>query len=173
MSITSGDYLHQIFSAAERTDPQHVTDGLTISDLHATKRVRKGWGEERWLVAENSPFGFKVIHVKAGERTSLQYHEKKEEANLILRGEGTLYFADRVGNEILTRALLPGDIVHVRPGAVHRIEASTDITLVEVSTPELDDVIRLSDDFGRGNGRISAEHESREGDQGLTWRATR
>ncbi|MFB9932251.1 cupin domain-containing protein [Amycolatopsis halotolerans] len=158
----SGDYLNEIFPATGASGPGHATDGLTITSLNGTKVVRKGWGEERWLVAEGAPFGFKVIHLKAGERTSLQYHERKEEANLIVRGEGLLRYADRAGEELATRALAPGDIVHVRPLAVHRIEAATDITLVEVSTPELDDVIRLSDDYGRGDGRIEAEHERRD-----------
>jgi mannose-6-phosphate isomerase len=54
--------------------------------------------------------------------------------------------------------LMPGRIVHVRPGVIHRIEAVTDLVIVEVSTPELDDVIRLEDDMGRGNGRIETEH---------------
>ncbi|MYW90028.1 cupin domain-containing protein [Amycolatopsis rubida] len=158
----SSDYLHEIFPAAGASGPGLATGGLTITSLNEAKVVRKGWGEERWLVSEDAPFGFKVIHLKAGERTSLQYHEQKEEANLIVRGEGVLRYADRAGEDLAARALAPGDIVHVRPLAVHRIEAATDLTLVEVSTPELDDVIRLSDDFGRGDGRVAAEHEGRD-----------
>jgi mannose-6-phosphate isomerase-like protein (cupin superfamily) len=160
MSVTD-DYLSEIFPTIGEPGSGHATDGLTITSLDAVKVVRKGWGEERWLVAESAPFGFKVIHLKAGERTSLQYHQRKEEANLIMRGEGVLYYAERAGDELAERPLVPGDIVHVRPLAVHRIEARADLTLVEVSTPELDDVIRLSDDFGRGDGRIAAEHEGR------------
>lgn len=152
------DYLSDIFAATGPGGPARSSDGFTMSGLDSVKVVRKGWGEERWLVDEHAPFAFKLIHLRAGARTSLQYHEKKEEANLIIRGEGTLYHADRVGEDIASRPLSAGDIVHVRPGAVHRIEAATDLTLVEVSTPELDDVIRLADDFGRGDGRIAAEH---------------
>jgi len=121
------------------------------------KRVRKGWGEERWLVEEGSPFGFKMIVIRSGQRTSLQYHLAKEEANLVISGTGLLH-SGPVG-ACLVEPLATGDIVHVHPGVVHRIEATTDMTLVEVSTPELDDVIRLEDDWHRAAGRIEAEHE--------------
>jgi len=128
------------------------------SDLASAKVVTKHWGEERWLVPEGSPFGFKVILVLGGKRTSLQYHNRKEEANLILSGEGRLYRADRRGEPLAESALGPGQIAHIYPGLIHRIEAITDLLIVEVSTPELDDVVRLADDFGRGDGRIAAEH---------------
>ncbi|MEU5695793.1 cupin domain-containing protein [Actinosynnema sp. NPDC020468] len=154
----TADYLDQVFPPTGQASPERATDGLVMTSLRAAKVVRKGWGEERWLVEEGAPFAFKLIHLHAGARTSLQYHEQKEEANLIVSGEATLYHADRVGDELEVRTLTVGDIVHVRPGAVHRIEAVTDVTLVEVSTPELDDVVRIADDFGRGDGRIAAEH---------------
>ncbi|QIS13927.1 cupin domain-containing protein [Nocardia arthritidis] len=146
--------------------PRDEVSGLTgvaqpvITHVALTKTVAKHWGEERWLVTEGAPFGFKVIHLTAGHRTSLQYHRRKEEANLILRGSGTLYYAPSPDEPLLQRPLVVGEIVHVRPGTVHRIEADTDITLVEVSTPELDDVIRLADDQNRADGRIDAEHET-------------
>ncbi|TIM35666.1 MAG: cupin domain-containing protein, partial [Mesorhizobium sp.] len=125
------------------------------------KRVTKGWGEERWLVSESAPFGFKIIRIQAGQKTSLQYHERKEEANLVLSGSGVLSYTDEKSNDYLqTAALSAGDIVHISPGMVHRIEAKNDMTLVEVSTPELDDVIRLEDDWHRGSGRIESEHSN-------------
>lgn len=129
-----------------------------VRTLAAAKVVRKHWGEERWLVPEHSPFALKVIVIRAGRRTSLQYHERKEEANLVVEGEATLWFAESVGADLVSRPLRPGSLVHVKPGQVHRIEAVTDTTLVEVSTPELDDVVRLADDRGRGDGRIASEH---------------
>jgi mannose-6-phosphate isomerase len=122
------------------------------------KIVHKHWGEERWLVAEGSPFGFKLITIRAGKRTSLQYHERKEEANLILCGEGWLRVGADSASPLEDHSLTAGHIAHIRPGVVHRIEAVTDIVLVEVSTPELDDVIRIEDDLGRGSGRIESEH---------------
>jgi mannose-6-phosphate isomerase len=132
--------------------------GAMKADLAAAKVVRKHWGEERWLVPEGSPFGFKLITVAAGKRTSLQYHRRKEEANLILCGEGRLHCAESIGMSLTESVLVPGRIVHVRPGVIHRVEAVTDLVMVEVSTPELDDVIRLEDDMGRASGRIEAEH---------------
>ncbi|MDQ1294076.1 MAG: mannose-6-phosphate isomerase [Actinomycetota bacterium] len=132
----------------------------SVRRITHSKTVRKDWGEERWLVTEESPFGFKLIYLRAGFRTSLQMHEQKEEANLILRGSGVLHYAASRAGQLEERPLIAGEIVHVRPGTVHRIEAVTDITLIEVSTPELDDVIRLADDWHRADGRIVAEHET-------------
>lgn len=130
----------------------------TRTHLAIVKQVRKHWGDERWLVPEGSPFGFKVISIRAGKRTSLQYHRQKEEANLILYGEGRLFVADEVGAPLAKYELTAGEIIHIRPGTVHRIEAVRDLVLIEVSTPELDDVVRIEDDEGRGDGRIEAEH---------------
>lgn len=132
---------------------------LDVRNTDNAKKVTKGWGHELWLVPEGAPFGFKMIAIDAGERTSLQYHQQKEEANLLLRGSALLWHADTPTGPVAKRELREGDVVHVRPGALHRIEAITDVLLVEVSTPELDDVIRVADDFSRGNGRIAAEHE--------------
>ena len=132
--------------------------GVPAGSVGSAKVVRKHWGEERWLVAEGAPFAFKIITIRAGQRTSLQFHEHKEEANLVLEGHAMLWFADRVEDDVVCRPLHPGHVVHIEPGRVHRIEAITDVTLVEVSTPQLDDVVRLADDRGRGDGRIDAEH---------------
>jgi mannose-6-phosphate isomerase len=144
--------------AARQPDVGEGGAGTAQSDLASAKVVRKHWGEERWLVPEGSPFGFKVISVLAGKRTSLQYHNRKEEANLILCGEGRLYIASSSGEPLVESVLAPGRIAHIRPGMIHRVEAVTDLLIVEVSTPELDDVVRLADDLQRGDGRIEAEH---------------
>jgi mannose-6-phosphate isomerase len=151
------DCLISMLAAADQLTGEGTGSAMK-ADLAGAKVVRKHWGEERWLVPEGSPFGFKVITVRAGKRTSLQYHRQKEEANLILCGEGLLYYAESTGVPLSSSALVPGRIVHVRPGMIHRIEAATDLVIVEVSTPELDDVIRLEDDMSRGSGRIEAEH---------------
>ncbi|MCA1530474.1 MULTISPECIES: cupin domain-containing protein [Bradyrhizobium] len=154
------DYLNESRSDASKS-LSNASSGLNVENVTIAKKVTKGWGEERWLVAEGAPFGFKLIHIQAGRKTSLQYHEHKEEANLVLSGSGILFYGRerRIGclKKIDLRA---GDIVHIMPGMVHRIEAKDDITLVEVSTPELDDVVRLEDDWHRGNGRIESEHSS-------------
>lgn len=124
------------------------------------KVVTKHWGHERWLVPEGSAFGFKVIVVVAGCRTSLQYHREKEEANLVVSGTGRLLLADTVDAPLRELVLTPGHVAHITPGVVHRVEAVTDLVIVEVSTPHLDDVVRVEDDLGRPDGRIDAEHSS-------------
>jgi mannose-6-phosphate isomerase len=141
-------------------DQLRAAGGLSAGQKHLStaKIVHKHWGDERWLVPEGGAFGFKVITVRSGKRTSLQYHQVKEEANLVLCGEGVLYLADDVGAALNRYPLVPGQIAHIRAKTVHRVEAVTDLVLIEVSTPELDDVIRLEDDLGRGDGRIAAEH---------------
>jgi mannose-6-phosphate isomerase len=151
------DALTALLATAER----FLAGGAPSVDtthLALVKVVRKHWGEERWLVPEGNPFGFKVITVLAGRRTSLQYHRHKEEAHLVLSGEGRLRLAGDPGLPLTEHALVPGQVAHIRPGTVHRVEAVTDLVLVEVSTPELDDVVRIEDDLGRGDGRIEAEH---------------
>lgn len=156
----SHDYLNRVFSGATKSVSNAGGD-LKIEHVTTAKKVTKRWGEERWLVAEGAPFGFKIIHIHAGQKTSLQYHERKEEANLVLRGSGVFFYASEQPNGLLRKiGVSVGDIVHILPGMVHRIEARTDITLVEVSTPELDDVIRLEDDWNRGSGRIESEHSN-------------
>jgi mannose-6-phosphate isomerase-like protein (cupin superfamily) len=151
------DWLDILSDVAGRTRQQGQSS-MWQSHLATAKLVSKPWGTERWLVPEGSAFGFKVITVRAGERTSLQYHREKEEANLIVRGEGRLFLADGVGTPLEAHALAPGHIAHIRPGVVHRVEAVTDLVIVEVSTPQLDDVVRIEDDMGRRDGRIEAEH---------------
>ena len=136
-----------------------MSEGIHVTSTDAAKLVSKAWGEERWLVHGAAPFAFKLIRLKAGMRTSLQLHREKEEANLVLEGRAELWFAPDSAAPLERRTLEPGDVVHVRPGAVHRLEALSDLVVVEVSTPEVDDVVRLSDDWGRPDGRIDAEHE--------------
>ena len=131
---------------------------VIAGSLRSAKLVRKPWGHERWLVPETSSFAFKRIRLKAGMRTSLQLHRQKEEAALILSGKGTLVWRrDREG-PMQSVSLMAGAVVHVLPNTVHRIVAETDLTLIEVSTPELDDVIRIADDSGRPDGKIESEH---------------
>jgi mannose-6-phosphate isomerase len=152
---SDGLFAEWLALAGQRVD---ATGESPVRDVASAKVVRKHWGEERWLVPEGSPFAFKLIRIVAGKRTSLQLHRRKEEANFMLEGEATLYFAELAGDALRSTVLVPGDIVHLRPGMIHRIEAVRDTSLLEVSTPELDDVIRLEDDLGRGDGRIAAEH---------------
>jgi mannose-6-phosphate isomerase-like protein (cupin superfamily) len=110
------------------------------------EKVDKPWGYElRFICTER--FAGKVLFIKAGSQLSLQYHEVKDEAFLV--HDGTLELVVGRGNEERVEKLGPGETRHIPPGTTHRFRAVTDCTLFEVSTPELDDVVRLEDDYGR------------------------
>ena len=112
-----------------------------------TRRVDKPWGHELiWALTDR--YCGKVIVVEAGKRLSLQRHERKEESILILSGRLHLHFEDDDG-VVRIHELGPGETWHVPPHRIHRFEAPERVELVEVSTPELDDVERLEDDYGR------------------------
>ncbi|KKN78500.1 hypothetical protein LCGC14_0350320 [marine sediment metagenome] len=116
------------------------------------KIVNKPWGYEKWL--HEGKYVLKEIFIKKGFKTSLQYHKKKTETNYIIRGKAKLQWSI-VGYEIKKK----GDYFHVNPNEAHRVEALTDLLMIEASTPEVDDIVRLEDDYDRGNGRIDSEHE--------------
>ena len=115
------------------------------------KIVNKPWGYEEWLGEGRCVL--KKIFMKAGYKSSLQYHEVKEEINYIISGRGVMLLGDTF------LPLEAGVSFHILPPTVHRVWAYTDITMIETSTPEVDDVVRLEDDYDRGNGRIESEHE--------------
>ncbi len=109
-------------------------------------RVDKPWGYElRWATTDR--YVGKVIHVEAGHALSLQYHNVKDET--ILLWSGRIEFEIEENGERVTREMTPGDSVHITPGTVHRMTAIEDSDIFEVSTPELDDVVRLEDRYGR------------------------
>jgi len=109
-------------------------------------RVDKPWGYElHW--AKTDRYVGKVIHVAAGQALSLQYHNRKDET--ILLWSGRLLFEMRRAGETRTWEMAPGERVRVPPGTVHRMTAIEDCDVIEVSTPELDDVVRLQDRYGR------------------------
>jgi mannose-6-phosphate isomerase-like protein (cupin superfamily) len=110
------------------------------------ERVDKPWGFElRFVRVER--FAGKVLFIKAGHQLSLQYHERKEEAFLVHDGRLELVLGS--GADQRVERLGPGEAWHVTPGTIHRFRAVTDCHLFEVSTPELDDVVRIEDDYGR------------------------
>jgi mannose-6-phosphate isomerase len=110
------------------------------------KRVDKPWGYELRF-AHTDRYAGKLLFIKAGSQLSLQYHERKDEAFLVQ--DGTLELVLGRGAEQRVERLGPGDSRRIVPGTVHRFRAVTDTTLFEVSTPELEDVVRIEDDFGR------------------------
>ena len=110
------------------------------------RRIEKPWGEEI-LFAHTRNYAGKVLNIRNGELLSLQYHERKDETIYFQTGSIRLTL-DREG-QLETRTLLPGEACHIPPPTRHRMEAIEDTTLFEVSTPELEDVVRLQDRYGR------------------------
>ncbi len=110
------------------------------------RRVPKPWGEEI-IFAHTDRYAGKVLKVRKGESLSFQYHVRKDET--IYLHEGSLRLLLEIDGRMEERILAPGAAERLPPGTRHRMEALTDCTLFEVSTPELDDVIRLQDRYGR------------------------
>ena len=111
------------------------------------RRVEKPWGHEL-IWADTDRYAGKILVIETGKRLSLQYHERKLESILVLSGRLRLHLSDESGT-VRTSELGPGEARLVPVGRIHRYEAIERTELFEVSSPELDDVIRLSDDFGR------------------------
>ena len=112
-------------------------------------RVDKPWGYEL-VWARTDRYVGKILHVKAGHVLSLQYHHKKDETMHVLRGELILRTQQREGDELAARTFKAGDTAHIPPKLIHQIEAVVDSDVLEASTPELDDLVRLQDRYGRG-----------------------
>jgi mannose-6-phosphate isomerase len=116
------------------------------------RRVEKPWGYELiWAVAE--AYVGKVLFVKAGESLSLQYHELKDESWFVESGRANLELGAEGDGELAEREIGTGDAFRYRPGTVHRVTAIEDTTILEVSTPHLEDVVRLADAYGRTGTR--------------------
>ena len=111
------------------------------------RRVEKPWGWEL-IWAEAEAYVGKLLFVRAGQSLSLQYHEVKDESWLVQEGRAALELGP-LGGELETVEIGPGDAFRYRPGTVHRVTALEDLLVVEVSTPHLDDVVRLEDRYGR------------------------
>lgn len=113
-------------------------------------RVEKPWGHEVWWAQAPSYVG-KLLHVDAGQALSLQLHEHKDESSYVLSGRLRLTRGPSA-DELTTEEVGPGFAWRAEPGTVHSIEAIEDSVVVEVSTPEVDDVVRLQDRYGRKSG---------------------
>jgi mannose-6-phosphate isomerase len=112
------------------------------------RRVDKPWGYELILAVTDRYVG-KVLFVKAGHSLSLQFHREKDEAWLVQSGRAKLELGE-AGDSMLNEEIVgAGAAFHYAPGTVHRVTALEDTTILEVSTPELDDVVRLEDAYGR------------------------
>jgi mannose-6-phosphate isomerase len=119
---------------------------VSIDAKPGVAKTEKPWGYEL-LWAKTDKYVGKVIHIKAGHALSLQYHVQKVETILVFSGR--MAFELKEGETLVKREMGPGDRVHVPANTVHRMTAIEDVDVFEVSTPELDDVVRLEDRYGR------------------------
>ena len=117
-----------------------------MSGRAEVKRVPKPWGHEI-IWAHTDRYVGKVLHIKAGHALSVQYHNQKDETVYLLKGE--MKYWVKLGDELEDVRLREGDAFRITPGTVHYMEAITDCDILEASTPELDDVVRLQDRYGR------------------------
>ena len=117
-----------------------------MSGRAEVKRVPKPWGYEI-IWAHTDRYVGKVLHIDAGHALSVQYHNRKDETIYLLNGE--MKYWVKLGDELEDVRLRQGDAFRITPGTVHYMEAITDCDILEASTPELDDVVRLEDRYGR------------------------
>jgi mannose-6-phosphate isomerase-like protein (cupin superfamily) len=107
-------------------------------------KIEKPWGHEiRWAI--NEKYLGKILHIEKGQRLSLQLHEQKDETIYVLKGTVVVQLNDK------TLILEEGESLRIQPKTIHRFCSTLEnpVTLIEVSTPEIDDVVRLEDDYGR------------------------
>lgn len=148
--------------------PHPEKKGLFYTRYLDLYKVEKPWGHELWINGQHACYAFKEIFVKKGTKTSLQYHNFKQETNVLFEGIAKLHYKAKLtmANDDVTELdtatvqIEPISSVDVMPKILHRLEAITDILLYETSTPHLDDVVRVLDDKGRPSGRIEKEHLS-------------
>ena len=152
---------------------------VEIKKIDQIKTVKKPWGYEKWI-ADGYPdfkYALKEILFRSGYKSSIQFHAHKEETNYILKGKGILYYSknpidikkfnekkyskeelDQTIKTLEKKEITSGNVFHIKPGTIHRVEAIDDLLLIESSTIELDDVYRLNDEWGRDHGKINKEH---------------
>ena len=111
------------------------------------KIVEKPWGREIW-VAVTDKYALKIIEFKKGSRSSLQYHKQKHEHIYVDSGIAQMEWQNDQG-QMETLILKAGDVVENKPGRKHRTTALEDVRFIEVSTPHMDDVVRVEDDYNR------------------------
>jgi mannose-6-phosphate isomerase-like protein (cupin superfamily) len=129
----------------------HLTSpNLGGLDRFATEpeKVEKPWGHEI-IWSKTGHYVGKILFVKAGESLSLQFHNVKDEAWYVLSGRAELELGGPGERMLNTEVVGGGAAFHFPPGTVHRVKALEDTTILEVSTPQLDDIVRLEDDYGR------------------------
>ena len=116
--------------------------------VQPVRRVDKPWGHEEWFALVDGKFCGKAIHVRQGHALSLQYHERKEETIAVQSGR-LLVEVGPHESALEQFELEPGEAIHLTPGTRHRVTALVDTVLLEASTTEVTDVVRLEDRYGR------------------------
>jgi mannose-6-phosphate isomerase len=111
-------------------------------------KVEKPWGHEL-IWARSEHYAGKLLFVRAGHSLSLQFHREKDESWYVLEGRAELELGEAGEAVLKTEVVSPGASFRFPPGTVHRVRAVEDTTILEVSTPQLDDVVRLEDSYGR------------------------
>ena len=142
--------------------------GVFITRNKDLYRVSKPWGHEIWVNGQHPCYALKEIFIKAGTKTSLQYHHQKQETNVLFKGTAKLHYKKNLAvsnddvnpQDIASTEINPTSSIDVLPLTLHRLEAVSDILLYEVSTPHLDDVVRVMDDNKRPDGRLETEHRN-------------
>jgi mannose-6-phosphate isomerase len=187
--VTAGDYvlgphdgmnvINQDYVVSCTENAQVIIAGVTdtidvppqVIFVAATNqyRVDKPWGHELWISGHDNPYySLKEVFIRQGNRTSLQYHNFKYEANVIFNGTARLFYQKNMDvalDDLTAEDLATHDVhglsgINISPRVIHRLFAVTDVMIYEASTPHLDDVVRVSDDSGRQSGRIQAEHQA-------------
>ncbi|HMJ01139.1 MAG TPA: cupin domain-containing protein [Gaiellaceae bacterium] len=112
--------------------------------------IDKPWGHELiWALTDD--YCGKLLFVKAGESLSLQFHREKDESWLVHSGRAELELGEPGKKALSVEVVAPGAAFRIRPGTVHRVRALEDTTIIEVSTPQVEDVVRLEDRYGRAS----------------------
>ena len=119
---------------------------MNLNSQQPLHRVEKPWGYEVWWARTDRYVG-KQIHINKGHALSLQYHNLKDETVYVFSGK--LLFEIEENGKLVSREMLPGEAAHVTPTTVHRMTALEDTDVLEASTPELHDVVRIEDRYGR------------------------
>jgi mannose-6-phosphate isomerase len=156
------------FLVAGTMAPNPEKKGVFITRNKDLYRVSKPWGHEVWLNGQHPCYALKEIFIKAGTKTSLQYHRQKQETNVLFKGTAKLHYKENLGvsndevkpQDLASTEINPISSIEVLPLTLHRLEAVSDILLYEISTPHLDDVVRVMDDNKRPDGRLETEHRN-------------
>ncbi|MEO5588998.1 MAG: cupin domain-containing protein [Gemmatimonadaceae bacterium] len=130
----------------ETLKPEGFTPVPLQSGRFDIRKVPKPWGHET-IWAHSERYVGKILHIRAGQALSVQYHEQKDETVHLLTGE--LVYRVQRNDSLEDMHLKAGESFRITPGTIHQMEAVTDCDVLEVSTPELNDVVRLSDRYGR------------------------